>query len=406
MASSDLEPGKTFTTAKKIYGALTHSEVVKAAHILVLCTAFVLETRGHRVLFYVVALPIFILSLRELNLRSLGHASIAKLAFAYVAYVLVSGLWTEGLIWTDMANLLRLALLVSVFFAITALLAAGSESFEKRLFVCFALSASLTLLVVFAVRIFSGEPDLWRLTGFGLASHPIIGATLYGSVVLIAAFCLLPQARGMGERLLWVGVIGLGLCFMMLTASRGPLIALICALLITTLIADRRIAMIVFGLCTVGLLGGVLLELKPIVYLYERAPSGHFEIWQQALQAIAEHPWFGHGSLAEGGFAGKHGPSRSAHNLLLANQFYGGIPATLLLVALLGVAALWAYRAALKGKPIYLVLLVFGFVASLFDSRSLVQNLGREWVTLWLPFGLLAARELRDRDSRGGSVEP
>ena len=370
-----------------------------------LCAAFFLETRGHRVLFYGVALPVFVLSLRELNLRSLGRTSIPKLAFAYVAYVLVSGPWTEGLLWTDMANLLRLALLVSVFFAVTALLAAGSESFEKRLFVCFALAAGLSLLVVFAVRIFGDEPDLWRLTGLGLASHPIIGATLYGSAVLIAAFCLLPQAGGMGERLLWVGVIGLGLGFMLLTASRGPLIALVCALLATTLIADRRIAMIVFSLCGVGLLAGVFLELKPVLYLYERAPSGHFDIWRQALQAIAEHPWFGHGSLAEGGFAGKHGPSRSAHNLLLANQFYGGIPATLLLVALLGVAALWAYRAAVQGKPVYLVLLVFGFVASLFDSRSLVQNLGREWVTLWLPIGLLAAHELRDRNSRRKSVE-
>ena len=49
--------------------------------------------------------------------------------------------------------------------------------------------------------------------------------------------------------------------------------------------------------------------------------------------------------------------------------------------------------------PIYLVLLVFGVSAALFDTRSLVQNLGREWITLWLPLALLAARELRQRST-------
>jgi hypothetical protein len=36
-------------------------------------------------------------------------------------------------------------------------------------------------------------------------------------------------------------------------------------------------------------------------------------------------------------------------------------------------------------------------VAALFDTRSLVQNLGREWITLWLPIALLAGQQLRDR---------
>src|SRR5690606_41688000 len=98
-------------------------------------------------------------------------------------------------------------------------------------------------------------------------------------------------------------------------------------------------------------------------------------------------------------FTGKHGPGRSPHNLLLANQLYGGVPATLLLAALLALATAQAWRAR-RAQPALLVLLVFGVAASLFDTRSLVQNLGREWITLWLPLGLLAAVEVMRRERR------
>src|SRR3546814_4282693 len=47
----------------------------------------------------------------------------------------------------------------------------------------------------------------------------------------------------------------------------------------------------------------------------QRAQSGHFEIWQQTLAAIAERPWFGHGSLAQIEFEMSFDPGRSPHNL-------------------------------------------------------------------------------------------
>ena len=201
-------------------------------------------------------------------------------------------------------------------------------------------------------------------------------------------------------RLVWLAVIVLSAVFMLVSGSRGPLLALAAALLVGLVIADRRAALGVAALLVAGIAAGALLDLRPIEILYERGQSGHFEIWQQALAAIAERPWFGHGSLVDIDFVAPHGPGRSPHNLLLANQLYGGLPATLLLVALLLLAGRQGWRAARAGEPVYLVLLVFGCAASLFDTRSLVQNLGREWITLWLPIGLLSARESLQRRAR------
>lgn len=397
MAERNLEPGGTIASVKKLLGFLTRSEVVAAAYILVLCAAFVLETRGHRNLFYALALPIFLLNIRALDPRTIWQSTIAKLAFAYFAYYLLSGLWSDGLSWAAFADLLRVTLLAAFFFLVTALIAARQESFEKPLFFWFALAGGASLVVVFAAVFLGALPNYPRIHGFGLASHPIIGATLYGVVVLIAAFFLLPRSAGNGERLLWLAVIALGIAFVLAASSRGPLFALLLALILAGALASRRVALAVVGLLAVGVAAGVLSEFSPIRLLYLRAPSGHFEVWPQTIEAIRERPWFGYGSLTEIAFEGKHGTQRSPHNLLLANHLYGGMPASLLLLALLGAAGHRALKAARQGAAIYLVLLVFAFAAALFDSRTLVQNLSREWITFWLPFGLLAAREIAER---------
>lgn len=352
-----------------------------------------LDTRPHRNLFYVIALPVFALQLRAFDRRCLADSLIAKLAFAYLGYFLLSGLWSAGFSWTAFADLLRVALLLGLFLLTTLGLATKDLGFPGRLFTGYAAAAGASLLAVFAAAAAGLLPAGWRLTGFGLADQPIIGATLYGVALLVAAFALLPRAKDWRARLVWLAVIALCAIFMLLAGSRGPLLALAAALAVGLATAGRRVAVVVVALMAAAFAAGLLADLRPIELLHERAPSGHFLLWQQALAAIAEHPWLGHGSLVDIDFTAKHGPSRSPHNLLLANQLYGGLPATLLLGALLLAAALQAWRARREGQPVYLLLLVFGFAASMFDTRSLVQNLGREWITLWLPIALLAAQE-------------
>jgi O-antigen ligase len=395
LASSDRnqQAGRPTEAGRRLYRFLTRIEVVAAVYIVVLCAAFVLETRLHRNLFYAVALPVFLLQLTAVDWRRLTDSAIAKLALGYLAYFLLSGLWSDGFSWAAFADLLRVSLLLLLFVLITLQLGTRSSGFPDRLFVWFAASAGASLVAVFTAAALGLLPFGLRFTGFGLTAHPIVGATLYGVALLVAAFELLPRAAGWHTRLAWLAVVALCAAFMLLSGSRGPLLALAAALVVGVAVADRRAALGVLLLVAAAIAAGVLSDLRPIEILYERGQSGHFEIWQQALSAIAERPWLGHGSLVDIDFVGKHGPGRSPHNLLLANQLYGGLPATLLLAALLLLATRQAWQAQRGGRPVYLVLLVFGLAASLFDTRSLVQNLGREWITLWLPIGLLAAQD-------------
>ncbi len=337
----------------------------------------------------------FLLYLHANQPRWLWNARIVQIAAVYIAYFFLSAAWSNGLGWLAMADLLRVGLLVFLFFAVTVLLAVNEDAFESRLFRWFCLVGGASLILVFLIQLPALDKDHWRLAGFGRAAQPVIGSTLFGFIFLVAGLALLPQASGKGERVLWLVIMALCAAFILMASSRGPLLALAAALCSAFALAHRRLAIAVVGLLGAAILVGLSVDFRPVSELFARGSSGHIALWQQALQAIAERPWFGHGSLVEISFEGKHGLSRSPHNLLLANHLYGGVPATLLLGALFAAGAAGALRVAREGKPIYLVLLVFGFVAALFDTRTLVQNLGREWITIWLPLALLAGHMIR-----------
>lgn len=345
-------------------------------------------------------MPLFLLALPQVAWSRHANSVITKLVLVYLGYFLASGLWSNGLSLQSFADLLRVTLLLLLFLVMTLHLTSSDARFAGRLFFWLAVSAGVSLLAVFAAAAAGLLPFGTRFGGFGLTGHPIIGSTLYGFALLVAAFDLLPRAKGLRPRLLWLSVIALCATFMLLSGSRGPLFALAAALAVGFAMADRRMALAVAVLVVAGIGAGALFDFYPIEIIYQRAQSGHFDIWQQTLAAIAERSWLGHGSLAQIEFELQnydYDPGRSPHNLLLANQFYGGLPATLLLGALLLVAMRQAWRAQREGQPIYLVLLVFGLVASLFDTRSLAQNLGREWITLWLPIAQLAAQDAMRR---------
>src|SRR3546814_11481184 len=90
-------------------------DVLAAVTIAILCAAFLLETRAHRNLFYLPALPGFLLRLPTFDWRSPADTLIARLALAYIGYFLLSGLWSDGFSWPAFAGLFRVTLLLLLF---------------------------------------------------------------------------------------------------------------------------------------------------------------------------------------------------------------------------------------------------------------------------------------------------
>src|SRR3546814_7405621 len=119
-------------------------DVLAAVTIAILCAAFLLETRAHRNLFYLAALPVFLLRLPTFDWRSLADSLIARLALAYIGYFLLSALWSDGFSWPAFADLLRVTLLLLLFFLVTFSLASEDGGFDSRLFFWFARSEEHT----------------------------------------------------------------------------------------------------------------------------------------------------------------------------------------------------------------------------------------------------------------------
>src|SRR3546814_4119581 len=112
----------------------------------------------------------------------------------------------------------------------TVHLASSDARFTGRLFFWIAASAGASLVAVFAAVALGLLPLGPRFGGFGLTEHPVIGATLYGFALLLATFELLPRAPDLRLRLAWLAVIALCAALMLLSGSRGPLLALAAAL--------------------------------------------------------------------------------------------------------------------------------------------------------------------------------
>src|SRR3546814_19401839 len=115
---------------------------------------------------------------------------------------------------------------------------------------------------------------------------------------------------------LFRSVVALCAAFMVLSGSRGPLLALCAALVCGLAVADRRLAGAVIALMAAGVAVGLLADMRSIELLYERAPSGHFAIRQPAFTAIAARPWPGYGSLSDTHFPPqpRPGPSPPHHH--------------------------------------------------------------------------------------------
>lgn len=207
-----------------------------------------------------------------------------------------------------------------------------------------------------------------------------------------AALLLNAEGRWYG-RLLALGYLPVGLVAVLLTASRGGVLAAAVALAGCALLLARRHAKgVLAGAMVLPLLAAALwYRLPPEIFerlatIPEQLRSGdlnqRLNIWSAGWDAFARSPLLGSGA---GTFvtAAATAPTDTAHNTLLAIAVNGGMVAVFLAMGIV-VAAIWALlqtRGALRlalGTGM-LVWVITAMVASVEENR-----------TTWLLFALIA----------------
>lgn len=291
----------------------------------------------------------------------------ALLGIALIAWFTLSTLWDS----TGAGHVMWLwnGLCTLAFFRLA--LAADRAPIITTVLMCALLNALIAITMST-----TGHGDPTRMAGWAETRHPILGASIIGVAVLLAAGRML----GGGAKTLPTCTMVAGLVFIALTGSRGPLLAIMVSL--GALVAALRPRALAFA---VPLAAIPLLWPGIITRMLERGWSNRLEIWRISLDKIAQQPIFGAGPATLLGRPGEDFP----HNLFLSTWLYSGLIGLALLLALLAYAA---RAATLEPDRVMrwtlLALLLHLVLSSLTDLSQLTKGPGPMWYIVWLPIAL------------------
>lgn len=260
-----------------------------------------------------------------------------------------------------------------------------------RLLACLAMFGSLgAMWAMVDFYLLQVRPFGDRLVGTGLLNHPILAGHLMGALAVLL-LGLRSQLPALLARWGWLLAFLAYVCFMVLTRSKGPLLALIAAFLVIPVCALSLRRVLCAGLILLGVVLAVWLFPE---FFLRGGLSYRPDLLISAWELFQQRPWLGLGvgsgyvlDLIAIGATLEH-----AHNLFvhLALQL-GLIGLVLWLLVLLAVfRRAWSKRMSAAGLALC-SLLAFSVVALMTDGVGPWVKPREEWFTVWLPIFLCFA---------------
>lgn len=362
---------------------------------------------------------LLVLLLRPFNLREYG-GWFTGLGLLYAAYAAASTLWSA----TPKPFFFGLHVLyLAVWLAGTAWLAGrGRLDLPRicRVMVLVGAAASAVCLVVYALTLPLGAR--LEMPGYGVGRNPNTLGMFFGAVSLLAYIRWL-EARGWRDGSIAFGLLLMNLLPVLLTQSRGPILALAFALPLGFALhrgPSRKFSLHLAAALVLATGFFVALQQEPLVQsLRERwqEPGDRPLIWHTLVErSVREHLLFGEGleKTSRISVPDLQGPSADvpdgrgpavhhAHSSYVDGFYRTGLVGLILMCAHL-LFVLWHWARVPQLLPIYLWF-VFGCVTSLVDNPGFFWYLDSLWFVYWLPAGLIGATVMaeRSREIRRGT---
>ena len=277
----------------------------------------------------------------------------------------------------------RLIYILVFLLAFPVLAQGGSARIRHLLQIGSGLLAVAALISVINFYGVQGHSLIGRLAGIGEISHPILGAYVVGTAVLLLLYQL-PHQRSL--QLAWLLALTCLGAFVMLSQSRGAVLSLLFTVVLAPLwFRDRHSRVIaVAAVIATGLAFYVIHDV-----ILARGASYRPQIFEAVLQMIGEHPWTGLGLGAPYKVSAVGRPFDHTHNMFTHIAVELGLPGMLMWIAiwLLALGEIVRARHLLLGK-ILLGLWIFSTLAMQFDAASLTATPRAEWFVSWLIVGL------------------
>ena len=360
--------------------------VLPASLLLFVAAAFALPSGpAYAMVFYVLVLPSALLAAR----RVVGGLDAgAVLATALVVWSGLTLLWGHD----DHHRSARFAVdsaMTLVF--LTAMLGGLATTAQRRALgsvLVWAGAANAVLSVVLG-HFFPLPTE--RLHGWGVTSHPILGASVMSMAYLTALTRVLTEQR---LRLAHVAACLAIVVFLLMTESRGPLLAALVATLFLCL--QRAWRWPALGAMAVLVLLWALLPASVRHHqeaaMVSRGSSHRLQIWSRTLELAWQRPLFGHGLAANLDLPGITFP----HDLYLSVLFYSGAVGFVLFALLVFWVSLALWRAARGVEWLWMTALwIDALLSGLTDLGQITKGPGPMWFIFWLPVGLVLAKQER-----------
>jgi O-antigen ligase len=185
--------------------------------------------------------------------------------------------------------------------------------------------------------------------------------------------------------------------YILLSQSRGPLLAFIIVLVMESIFAKNWKMIAIF--LTLLIVFMVFLEFYDlgIRSFYERGLSYRLILWKGAIRHISEAPLFGKGWFANVNILLiEENIWRSAHNLLLLVCAKGGVIGGGLLLLLILTTFMHSYKYFVdSGNWIFISIFVYFIICMTFDYTHILHKPNLGWIIFWMPIALIAGEEIR-----------
>lgn len=340
---------------------------------------------GHRRLYYVLVLPAVLLIWRELADFYRGNA-LAGLLVLYVSYMMGSLLWTTNFEAGPALQALGFSLCVLSFCFVSGYLWIRHAQRMDTLAHGAVWLAGLAALVSIVVWYSSHPFPTSRIEPLGVMHHQNKAGSAYGIFLVLCVHYLFTD-RARRQRLAYCALAAALLSLVIFTQSRTAMAGVCVGLLV--LVGYRALA--VAGLGVLGM--WALMAADPRKWV-ERVGDFSFRpgIWEKVLADMQDYWWFGYGYLTDPAVAAYDKLFAHAHNGYLATLRDGGLVGLALLLAILGLAALWAWQLyKTRGERIYMALLLYGMTSITMDYDRLLVQPKEIWLFFWLPLALIMA---------------
>jgi len=345
-------------------------------------------------IFFHIALALFIIAMlvnTEVRTRFVNDRDfLPALGFtgAFLLYFALSNLWAES---SHLSSSLSHAFYIFIFLCLYR----QCELQDRKKYIIGAAYMGivaltvLTLIYVNKERMFQNRLSL----AFPFSPDNVIDLGGYMALGILLSAILVRETRNVW----FYAPVPLLLVCLILTQSRGPLLALIVGAIVAFICKPKwNIKLLAGSLIFLAIvLAGLYLSGSLDVFIYRleqssRAGSVRFGIWQHAYEVAKQKAIFGWGFDKELQFINGFGQHvTTTHSVYFATFLKGGIVGLVLLLGMILFAIRQSVRHLTANHKAEIAVLVFALMFYVTQGMFVISNPREYWVLFWLPLAII-----------------